>query len=386
MADFRSRSRSRSQRGEGTQEDRGTWRRWSADFDEWAQKHLDDSVTSSSEQMMASYKRALRLKARYSGKLIEDPTCLDTLAIEENDIQSWARVSAKKDYKKDVSKTKRKEKKQKSNKDKEHKNKKPDNNDEEHKSSKPVGKDEQHEIKKQGSGEPFDVPECRDLAIPSAACPLQEVLDSLRKEAAAAQQKVENIEQKVDEYIARQKTLATDIPTSAKKLKELEKMAVSIPRIKSLVVEHKINHADLIKDKDKVGVGLELAKSKLREARANAAKLEKQVVTVSSQIARDEARLQDADMFEEKEEDSNGEKPENIKLIFDTMDRSGSGKVNKRDFIKALEQDVALFFGLPSKILQEDGSRCKMEAVFQKISMDGCEFDISEFEAFYGDK
>ena len=225
--------------------------------------------------------------------------------------------------------------------------------------------------------EPMD---CEVLAVPIEN-PLMRVLVDLEDDAKVAQKKAETIEEKVDECIARQKTLAKDVPNSARKLKELEKMAGAVPHVKKLFLQHKLDHETLMKDKDRVAVGLELAKSKLKDARVNAAKLDKQVATIRSQMNRDEARLEEADKSDDEPMPCKSDK---LTSIFDTMDRSGGGKVNKRDFIKALEyEDIALFFGLPSKILQEDGSRDLMEAAFQKIAIDGCEFDLEEFKAVH---
>lgn len=59
--------------------------------------------------------------------------------------------------------------------------------------------------------------------------------------------------------------------------------------------------------------------------------------------------------------------------IFGIVDVLGDGFINKRELIKALRKhnEVSKFFGLPSVIRQEDGSRDMMEAMFQTLDEDG---------------
>mmetsp|Transcript_84539 Transcript_84539/g.149694 ORF Transcript_84539/g.149694 Transcript_84539/m.149694 type:complete len:2055 (+) Transcript_84539:34-6198(+) len=82
------------------------------------------------------------------------------------------------------------------------------------------------------------------------------------------------------------------------------------------------------------------------------------------------------------------EKKEEAKLlkIFQDCDREGNGLINKRELIKAVRRDptTAEFFGLPPKIRQEDGSRDKMEELFQAMDQSGdAEVGFEEFQAFY---
>merc|ERR1712039_674463 len=75
-----------------------------------------------------------------------------------------------------------------------------------------------------------------------------------------------------------------------------------------------------------------------------------------------------------------------LREIFQKVDLNGDGSLNKRELIKMLRQnpDVASFFGLPTHIRQEDGSRDLLEAWFQKIdSDDNREITWEEFRDFH---
>ena len=58
-----------------------------------------------------------------------------------------------------------------------------------------------------------------------------------------------------------------------------------------------------------------------------------------------------------------------LRSIFNTVDKDGSGEINKRELIIALRNDakVAQALRLPARIRQEDGTRDSFEAVFQAI-------------------
>lgn len=74
-----------------------------------------------------------------------------------------------------------------------------------------------------------------------------------------------------------------------------------------------------------------------------------------------------------------------LRMIFDSADVQGNGMVNKRELVKGLRRDakMAEFFGLPSEIRQEDGSRDQMEALFQAMDSDSDrEITWEEFVAF----
>jgi len=62
-----------------------------------------------------------------------------------------------------------------------------------------------------------------------------------------------------------------------------------------------------------------------------------------------------------------------LRNIFDRCDINQDGRVNKREMIKSCREDeeIAKFFEVPQVIRQEDGSRCKLEEVFQDIDQDG---------------
>merc|ERR1712083_524486 len=72
--------------------------------------------------------------------------------------------------------------------------------------------------------------------------------------------------------------------------------------------------------------------------------------------------------------------------IFQKVDMNGDGSLNKRELIKMLRQnpEMAEFFGLPTQIRQEDGSRDLFEAWFQKMdSDDSREITWEEFRNFH---
>eukprot|EP00928_Gymnodinium_smaydae_P084477 TRINITY_DN6774_c0_g3_i1.p1 TRINITY_DN6774_c0_g3~~TRINITY_DN6774_c0_g3_i1.p1 ORF type:complete len:489 (-),score=65.82 TRINITY_DN6774_c0_g3_i1:493-1959(-) len=77
---------------------------------------------------------------------------------------------------------------------------------------------------------------------------------------------------------------------------------------------------------------------------------------------------------------------EKLRNIFDKCDVNKDGQVSKRELIKTCRQDgeVAEFFNLPMQVRQEDGSRSKLEEVFQSIDTDGDrEIRWAELLAFY---
>ena len=59
--------------------------------------------------------------------------------------------------------------------------------------------------------------------------------------------------------------------------------------------------------------------------------------------------------------------------LFTTLDRNGDGEVNIREFIISLrkDKDAAMALGLGMTVRQEDGSRDKVEELFQEVDADG---------------
>jgi len=79
-------------------------------------------------------------------------------------------------------------------------------------------------------------------------------------------------------------------------------------------------------------------------------------------------------------------KLEKLRDIFDRCDVNKDGLVNKRELIKTCRRDIeiAKFFDVPSDIRQEDGSRNKLEEVFQEIDRDADrEIRWAELLAYY---
>eukprot|EP00439_Symbiodinium_sp_Y106_P065603 s645_g10.t1 len=75
-----------------------------------------------------------------------------------------------------------------------------------------------------------------------------------------------------------------------------------------------------------------------------------------------------------------------LRAIFKMCDTNGDGTINKRELIKMCRQsfETALFFGLPSVIKQEDGSRAKLEERFQRMDQnDDREVTWEEFHDWY---
>ncbi|KAK3250533.1 hypothetical protein CYMTET_40093 [Cymbomonas tetramitiformis] len=62
-----------------------------------------------------------------------------------------------------------------------------------------------------------------------------------------------------------------------------------------------------------------------------------------------------------------------LRQIFEKIDRDGDGHINKHELIIALRKnkDICELLGLPSKIRQEDGSRDILETFFQLLDQDG---------------
>ena len=61
-----------------------------------------------------------------------------------------------------------------------------------------------------------------------------------------------------------------------------------------------------------------------------------------------------------------------LRRVFKALDLNGDGKVNKREFIRALRsnKEVQDFMQMPA-VKQEDGSRDSFESIFQAIDCDG---------------
>lgn len=75
-----------------------------------------------------------------------------------------------------------------------------------------------------------------------------------------------------------------------------------------------------------------------------------------------------------------------LKEIFDQVDTSRDGCINKRELIKICRSDssIADFFGLATVIRQEDGSRDNMERLFQAIDTDSDrQLSWAEFRSFF---
>lgn len=75
-----------------------------------------------------------------------------------------------------------------------------------------------------------------------------------------------------------------------------------------------------------------------------------------------------------------------LRQIFDQIDTTKDEMINKRELIKICRNDpsVAEFFGLPSKIRQEDGSRDDIERFFQAVDKDSDrQLSWDEFRAFF---
>ena len=118
------------------------------------------------------------------------------------------------------------------------------------------------------------------------------------------------------------------------------------------------------------------AKEAVKQIRAGLKKAEKEEASFKVLIAK---------AFADNEDDSQDTKPQEatmLETVFKILDRSSAGIVNKRDFIKGLENEtVSSFFGLPNQIRQENGSRDRMESVFQTLATDG-EFDLAALVAY----
>jgi len=77
---------------------------------------------------------------------------------------------------------------------------------------------------------------------------------------------------------------------------------------------------------------------------------------------------------------------QDLRQIFQLCDKDGGGAVSKIELIKIVrsQESIASFFGLPSQIRQEDGSRDKMERLFQHLDKDGDRnISFDEFLQFY---
>lgn len=77
-----------------------------------------------------------------------------------------------------------------------------------------------------------------------------------------------------------------------------------------------------------------------------------------------------------------------LRQIFEQCDTSRDDSINKRELIKVCRSDsnIADFFGLPSNIRQEDGSREQMERLFQAVDTDSDrQLSWTEFRKFFLD-
>ena len=77
---------------------------------------------------------------------------------------------------------------------------------------------------------------------------------------------------------------------------------------------------------------------------------------------------------------------ETAREVFTRLDRGKDGTINVREFIITIrkDSDVAAFFGLEGAIHQEDGTREKIEQIFQSINVDQTrEIKWEEFKKFF---
>jgi hypothetical protein len=234
--------------------------------------------------------------------------------------------------------------------------------------------------------------DCLVLAVPSGVNPLGDALASLNGELEATKEKYAKIQERISELAAKQKKVASSIPASQKKWKDLEKIANV--HVKKIYESEKANHAKLLEERASIGGTLEALKGKATEMKSKVAALEKDRQALSSQISRAEARSTEEAKYQDDEGVSacaslgteNDAKAKKVKSVFDIIDRDGSGFISRLDVIKSLasSSEVRDFFDLP-EVIREGESHDKFEAVFQKIAAsDQKFFGWEEFAAYAG--
>jgi len=141
-------------------------------------------------------------------------------------------------------------------------------------------------------------------------------------------------------------------------------------------------------DRDKLGdnisevdVKIRKANQRVKQTRVDIKAKEKELKAFKLLISKKRAET----AAEEEPDASADEGQPIVETVFEILDRSSCGAVNKRDFIKGLEKEtVSSFFKLPGKIRQEDGSREQMESVFQELAQGGEKFDMTALVTYVG--
>merc|ERR1712054_260753 len=141
--------------------------------------------------------------------------------------------------------------------------------------------------------------------------------------------------------MAKQKELASSIPQSQKRWKDLEKIK-NVRGVKGIYESEKAKHAKLLEERDTNGGALDALKVKATEMKAKVAALEKDRQALSSQISRAEAHSAEEAKYQDDEGVSayaspgteNDAKAKKVKSVFDILDRDGTGLISKPDVIK----------------------------------------------------
>jgi len=164
-----------------------------------------------------------------------------------------------------------------------------------------------------------------------------------------------------------------------KTIQKLSSCAVkSNPVVKEKIRASKTERDKLIDAIPRAEVKIGKAKDRVKKVRADSKTAEKKLNEFKMLISKERAETAEDQPDVESEEGQSV-----VETVFGILDRSSCGTVNKRDFIKGLENATASsFLKLPTRIRQEDGSRVQMETVFQKICQGGDEFDLATFEQY----
>lgn len=354
-----------------------SYRKWTNSFDNWATNNLDEMPDDT--EMFNMYRRGLRIKNFYLVELLENKLVDSPSA---GSIRFWALEEARKEIRKDAcaAQTKVKQQKEKkAHKDEEVVAEPQKKKRRKEKVCEKGSEKEEKNVEKEAAADDLELGHKKSEPELALARPCASTLDT---ELAQVQETISNLTEKEDAAILKQQQLEKSKKDMIKDKAGLDKLVQRLsssavkknPAVQLQIQTSKTKIDKLVSDTAKVDVQIVKAKESTKQIRADVKKHEKQEAAFKLLISKECAETPAEDEPDAKSEEG----PSAAEKVFEILDRTSSGTVNKRDFIKGLANDlVSSFFALPPKIRQEDGSRDDMERVFQKLAQGGEEFDLA---------
>ena len=329
-------------------------RKWTKSFNKWMETSLE--VQPSSADAFSMYRRGCRAKGKYLQQLL-DAERIDEPAPDSP--SSWGLAEARKEFNLDEEEAKTSVEKVAAYKEKDRKRKRESKKDKEGKKGPPASC---------ASGMVLAMP--TDSALATSLKAMQESKSVLETQHDEAVEKLKSLEQS-------KAAMAKQVPITKAAINSLTPTAKRIPSIKAQLDREKEKLSKMNYEQARIDVAISKAKDVVKKTASELRKMDADEVAVQKQVDLERARAESSD-------DDMNVPIMPLPDLFKLMDRKDLGAVSKTDFIEALAQgEVSSFFGLPSSLKQEDGSRDRMEEVFQKIAGANKSFSLSDFEEAY---